>query len=286
MSESIRTMARRVIEEIWNQGKLDVVNELFAGDFVFRAAGFADETRGPEGYKEFASGLRAAFPDLHFSIDNLIVEGDFSALCWTFKGTHTSVLRAQAFNLPATGRVVEFTGFTMSRVRDGKFIEESAWPNSLSYFQQLGLLPDIAVAETSKALMRRVIEELFNQGNLAVADELCTQDYIHHGVQGSLHRGPEGMKQLVIWIRTALPDLHYTIDDLVAEGDKVSARLSFRGTHLGELFGVEPTGRPVMLFGTSTSRIVAGRLAETWAHLDVLEALQQLGAATEIHAGA
>jgi predicted ester cyclase len=94
------------------------------------------------------------------------------------------------------------------------------------------------------------------------------------------------VKQLVADSRTALPDLHFSIEEPIVEGDWVSFRWSTRGTHRGEWLGVKPTGKPVMIFGTSTSRFVAGKAVETWAHWDVLEALQQLGAATEIHVSA
>ncbi len=133
-------------------------------------------------------------------------------------------------------------------------------------------------AEDNKALARRLIEEMFNRGNLEAADELFAPDYVNHD-PGSPERirGPEGIKRYVGVYRTAFPDLQLTIEDQVAEGDKVASRWTGRGTHQGDLMGIAPTGNRATTTGITIDRISGGKVVETWANFDVMGMMQQLG---------
>ena len=97
----------------------------------------------------------------------------------------------------------------------------------------------------NKAQFRRTYEELLNEGNLAVAEELVAPDFVIHEAPPGRNRGPESMRGLATMLRTAFPDLHFTIEELVAEGDTVAGRLTMSGTHQGPLMGMPPTGRSV-----------------------------------------
>ncbi|MBI4875218.1 MAG: ester cyclase [Acidobacteria bacterium] len=130
------------------------------------------------------------------------------------------------------------------------------------------------------------MEELFNQGKLAVADECCTRDYVHHGPQGVDSRGPQGLKDSVLSMRTVFPDLRFIVDEQTTTDDRVALRWTVSGTHSAEWMGVPATGRRITLRGVSTSSVAGGKLSETWANWDVLDALQQLGAAPAMAKGA
>jgi len=132
-------------------------------------------------------------------------------------------------------------------------------------------------AEENKALIRRFTEEFRNRGNLAVADELLAPNYILHAGLGPDIRGPEGCKQDIVTVRSAFPDFHVTIDDMVAEGDRVAYRWTMCGTHSGEFAGITPTGKQVTGWGMSIERIVGGKIVETWNRYDTLSLMQQLG---------
>ena len=98
--------------------------------------------------------------------------------------------------------------------------------------------------EENKAHYRRTFEEVFNQGNLALVDELVAPDYLNYEVPpGRNNRGHDSTRQSVRMLRAAFPDLHFTIEDLVAEGDTVAGRVTVSGTHLGPFQGIPPTGR-------------------------------------------
>lgn len=134
------------------------------------------------------------------------------------------------------------------------------------------------MSEENKALVRRVFEDVWNKGNLAVVDELCATNYLGH--QPSIPegiRGPEGFKQFVTMYRTAFPDVQFTIEDMIAEGDKVVDRWTARGTHKGALMDIPPTGKQVTVTGMGIVRIEGGKAVEAWGNFDQLGLLQQLG---------
>jgi len=138
------------------------------------------------------------------------------------------------------------------------------------------------MSEENKAVARRAFEEHFNTGNFDLAQEIFAADYVNH--DPSLPRsgsGPEAANQAVRLYREAFPDAQITVEDQVAEGDKVATRWSARGTHQGELLGVGPTGNQVQITGISISRIEDGRIAEDWIDYDALGMMQQIGAIPE-----
>ena len=130
--------------------------------------------------------------------------------------------------------------------------------------------------ENNKALVRRFYEEVFNQRNLAVVDEICTSDHQFHNPPTTLH-GREEFKQLLSLYLTAFPDARFTVEDEIAEGDRVASRYTFRGTHQVALMGIPPTGKQVTVTGIIMNRIAGGKSAEGWLNFDALGLLQQLG---------
>ena len=132
--------------------------------------------------------------------------------------------------------------------------------------------------EDNKAIERRVIEEVFNQGKLEIIPELLSQDYVYHGPGGMEFKGPEGFTQFVSMFRNAFPDINLKIQDMVAEGNKVLTRFTGSGTHQGELMGIPPTGKQVATSGMVVVCVENGKCVEAWENFDQLLMLQQLGA--------
>jgi steroid delta-isomerase-like uncharacterized protein len=133
------------------------------------------------------------------------------------------------------------------------------------------------MAADTKALIRRLFEEVWNQGNLTVIDELFAPSYVRYDPAAPEAKGLAGFKQLVVMLRTAFPDLHFTVEEVIAEGDKVMSRALLRGTHRGEYLGIAPTGKPVAVMGMVVVRIAQGKFQEGWLMMDNLGLLQQLG---------
>ena len=138
------------------------------------------------------------------------------------------------------------------------------------------------MSEVNKSFVRRLIEEVWNKGNLSLADELFTPNYEHHDASSpDFGRGPESEKLRATLYRTAFPDLRVTIEDIIAEGETVMARWSCRGTHKGDLSGLAPTGKQFTISGVSIARFSGSKMAEGYVNWDALGLMQQLGVVPE-----
>jgi steroid delta-isomerase-like uncharacterized protein len=139
------------------------------------------------------------------------------------------------------------------------------------------------MSEGNKFVIRRSFEELWNKGNLSLADELFTPNYEHHDPSSpDFGRGPESEKKRAALYRTAFPDLQLTIEDIIAEGQTAMVRWSCRGTHKGDLSGIAPTGKQVTISGVSIARFTNGKMVEGWVNWDALGLMQQLGVVPEL----
>jgi steroid delta-isomerase-like uncharacterized protein len=130
--------------------------------------------------------------------------------------------------------------------------------------------------EAHKALARRVFEEVLNGRNLDLLDQVATPDYIEHNPLPGQRTGIDGIRDRYTMVLTAF-DPQFTVEDLVAEGDRVVLRWSQSGTHVGQFLGMPPTGRSYRTSGIEIWRVENGKLTEHWDVVDVFGQLQQLG---------
>lgn len=133
------------------------------------------------------------------------------------------------------------------------------------------------MSQQNKALARRFFEEMLTQGKLEISNEIFVQDFVFHTPFGELE-GPTGSKQFASMLRTGFPDLRVTIEDQIAEGDKVMTRWTARGTHSGEFQGVSPTGNQIAITGIVASRIANNKIVEQWGNPDLFGLMRQIGA--------
>ncbi len=133
------------------------------------------------------------------------------------------------------------------------------------------------MSEENKALVRRFVEEFWNEGNTAAVDELMATDAVIYMPTGEV-ADPEGLKNFAAWWRNPFPDWHSTFEELIAEGDMVAERWTGRGTHRGELQGIPPTDKRVEVPGSVFYRIVDGKIVEFRGQLDMMSLMQQIGA--------
>ena len=131
--------------------------------------------------------------------------------------------------------------------------------------------------EENKAIVRRFVEEVQSGGNIDAIDELCSPEFINHTAPPGVPSNCEGIKQVMAMFRQAFPDSYFTVEDMVAEGDKVATRKTFRGTHQGEFMGIPPSGQQVSIGLIDIVRISHGKVVEHWAIGDNLGMMQQLG---------
>lgn len=134
--------------------------------------------------------------------------------------------------------------------------------------------------EANKAIVVQLYEEVFNKGDLDLADKLIAPNAVNHdpAAPPSITGGARGVKAVVTMLRGAFPDDQHTIEDLIAEGDKVVVRLTHSGTHRGTFLGLPPSGRHITQTSIHIFRFADGKVVEAWANRDDLGLMQQLGA--------
>lgn len=133
--------------------------------------------------------------------------------------------------------------------------------------------------EENKALMRRFYEEVFNQRNLAAIDDFIAPNFVNHSATqlGMTGGDLDHVKQFLTMILQTFPDLRYTVEDVIAEGDKIAARLTISGTQQGAFMGIPATGKHAVVSDIEIFRIAGGKALECWVQVDFLGLLQQLG---------
>ena len=132
-------------------------------------------------------------------------------------------------------------------------------------------------ARENKTTVRRFVDEVQSGGNIDAIDELCSPEFVNHSAPPGVPSNCEGVKQLTAMFRQAFPDSYLTVEDMVAEGDKVATRKTFHGTHQGEFMGIPPTGQQVSIGLIDIVRIADGQVVEHWSMVDNLGMMQQLG---------
>jgi predicted ester cyclase len=273
-----------------NRGDMTALAGLVAEDYVEHDP-MRGQPQGIEGMRWAHAGLVAAFPDFRFNIDDILAEDDLVFVRGYMEGTHDGPLGT----MQPTGRRVRVSGSRLFRLYQDRVGEGWADIDMISLFQQLGAIPAPPVADgavppadppphdlrvpsraEAKAVMVRMVEELWNKGDLTVADELFHPRSSSPSAP-QLPPGPEGVKAIVTTFRTAFPDYWIRIEQIVASGDRVAARFRQGGTHLGDLMGIPATGKRVEWSEMGVLRLTGGQVAESWYDVDLLGLMTQLG---------
>jgi steroid delta-isomerase-like uncharacterized protein len=284
--EEIKTIVRREIGEFWNNGDLGAANEVIASDYVLHEA--AEEIKGIDSFKVFVKDFRTAFPNAHFDIDDVIVEGKKVVVRYTFRGKHDG----NYCGIAPTNKEVKATGIRFSRMADGKIQETWNYLDKLSILTQLGWWEppeDWQLAYTwgksaaqaivaagdlgeQKILARRGLKELWDTGDLAIADEVYADGFMNHEITHRQYCDLASYKKYVSAINHIMRDFRVVIEDLIAEGDKVAVRWKVNGTE-------ETTGNEYAWGGITIFRFSDHKIIEAWWGRDALSIAQQMGLA-------
>jgi steroid delta-isomerase-like uncharacterized protein len=278
--ESNKALAHRYYREIVNEGDLRAIAELLSVDMLFTTG------RGRSAFTQEIIGLRRACPDFRVAVELMLAEGDTVVGHWTGSGTHIGeALPTRMGEVRPTGKRFTIDGMTWLRIVDGKIVESLTNEDSLGLLLQLGALPNarqpvaLSSPEENKQIVSRYFAGLLSEGNLNLIMELFAADCAFRiPTLPEPVRGQEGMRQFVTGLRTGFPDIRFTVERLLAEGDKVAARWTINGTHHGPFLGIPATGNAIRDQGTDIFRIVDRRIAEVWVNENDLGLMQQLGA--------
>ena len=271
MSEENKKTCRRLLEEAWNQGLLKAVDETVSSSCRLHDAAFPSLALGAENYKRHIQMCREAFPDLAFSIDDVITERDEVVIHWTARGTH----RGKFLGADPTNRSAIVSGTTIHRLKNGKILEMWADWNLQSLLDQLGL--GMTQSEANKALARRFLEEVWNRKKPEMISHFVAEDLVRYTPDGT-QRGLQGLRDDYHTYVSAFPDAHIQVDDAMCDGDRVALRCTVTGTQRGKLGDHPASGKPIRLPLLTTLRIANGKVVEQHSVWDRLEMMQQIGA--------
>lgn len=289
-SETDKAIFKRFTDEV-NAGNLDILDELVVEGYVDHDT-LPGQGPGRAGLRQAYESFKLPFSDLAFDYENLIADGGLVLGQGMVHATHTGPF----LGIAATGRRIHFASSRIFRIEDGMLVE--GWFNMdlVAVLQQLGAAPTppgtvfpppypsppvvtsdrTSTPAENKALMRRFIDEVWNKGDLDLADALFHPEATSPSAP-ALPTGGTGVKVIAGMFRSAFPDYWMTIDLLLAEGDRVAARFTQGGTHQGELFGIPPTGKTVRFTEMGILRIAGGQVVESWYVVDMAGLMQQLG---------
>jgi steroid delta-isomerase-like uncharacterized protein len=130
----------------------------------------------------------------------------------------------------------------------------------------------------NRAVVQRFLEEVINQGRLEQADEIVAEDFVELDPLPGQRQGREGLKEVIGMLRAAFPDMHWVVEEMIAEGEKVVTRFTWTGTQQGTFMGIPATGRNVVVKGVVIDRIVGGMMTDSRILMDTIGMMQQLGA--------
>lgn len=270
-----------------NKLELDRLDDMVVENYVEHQP-IPGQPEGREGLKWAYKVFNEPFPDLVFDFADVIAEGDLIV----GRGIGEAVNTASFMGIPPTNKPVKWSGTRLFRMKDGKLVE--GWINidMLGMMQQLGVIPTPppgpppvdaphltgapSTREANHALMERFIDEVWNKGNLDVADEIFHPQASSPSAP-TLPPGAEGVKFIVNLMRNAFSDYWMEITHIVAEDDRVAARFRQGGTHDGDLMGIAPTGKKVEWTEIGILRIADGKVVESWYDVDMLGLMGQLG---------
>ncbi len=276
--------------DVTNRGDMAALEGLVSEGYVEHDP-MRGQPQGREGMRWAHAGLVGAFPDFRFRIEDILAEDDLVFVRGFMEGTHEGPLAT----IEPTGRKVKVSGSRMFRLYQDRVCEGWADIDMIGLFQQLGVAPappgsdapppvleppphDTTVPSRAEAkvVMHRMIDELWNKGDLSVADELFHPASVSPSAP-QLPPGPDGVKAIVSMFRAAFPDYWIRIEQIVASGDRVAARFRQGGTHNGDLMGIPATGKRVEWSEMGILRLLDGQVAESWYDVDLLSLMTQLG---------
>jgi steroid delta-isomerase-like uncharacterized protein len=276
MAEDIKkVLYRRFVEEVINGSKFDVVPELFSPDYVdHNAPPGAHQGSVYDSIKGIPVFFRSAFPDVHFTIDDMVSEGDWVATRVTGRGTH---LNKPFMGIEPTGRRVSWKSMGFFRVADGRIVEHYGQPDLGSLRQQLAAPFDPNnTLEYNRMLVARYVYAT-NTRDYSKFYEYVDPAFVDHDPVPGQQPGIDGLINSYKMFDSAMPDSWYTFEDLIAENDMVIGRGVIQGTHTGTFVGVPATHKTITWTGTRMFRIKNGKVSEGWINFDMIRILQQMG---------
>jgi predicted ester cyclase len=276
--KSNKDIVMRAWEEGFNQGKMDVIRELFDESYIELTPYDTIAQGGVERPLQAYEWMQSVFGDIHFEVEQMLAEGDFVFSRVMATGNHVG----KFLGVPATNRPVKFAAVVVSKIANGKHVQDWSFIDSRAILKQIdNSKTDQSREEKNKEIIRRLIEEGINEYKLDLFDELLAADFVRYSQAAPPGQeritGIDTYKGLLKEFKAAFPDYQEEMLDMFAEQDKVFIRTRGTATHTGPLGDIPPTKNKLEIENFGVFRLENGRIKEIWVSWDNLAMLRQLG---------
>ncbi len=269
-----KQLYRRFVDETINKGNIDIIPEALRPGVCRpqRTSRRRRRNRVRAG-RDDPEDVPGAFPDVHFTIEQMIEEGDWVATRVTGRAQH---LGRPFMGILPSGRHVTWSSMGFFRIKDGRIAEHFGAPDLMGLHTQISAKPEPGSLDENRAVVTRYVYEV-NMQNYDAFDELVDPAYVDRDPVPGQQPGIQGLKDAYRIFSSAFPDVWFTFEDLIAQDDLVVGRGVIEGTNSGSFMGIPPTGKRIKWTGTRMFRVKGGKVIEGWINLDLLGMLQQLG---------
>lgn len=295
-TEQKKALVRAYFDEI-NKHNAGVLEERLVADYVdHNPPPFPNLAPGQEGARQAFSEAKRVFPDGWHVIGDQVADGDLVLTVIRAGGTFADAV----LGIPPTGKPVSMTGMALHRLVDDKLAEHWSVLDLATLFRQVGVIPSPAPvpvetqaqaeaaarraatpgASVDPAELRAVMArfaDIFNTRDLSIADEILAPEFTTESAGLPPIESRDAWKQLVLGFLAAFPDMHISVEQELAEGDKWAGRWTWRGTHGGDFMGAAATGKTVQVQGIGVYRIAGGKIVSEHVIEDIFGLMVQLG---------
>ena len=261
-----RELVIKFIDEVWNKGNMAYIDQ--AVDPKIERFGHVDEgnTYGIAAYKEQIGKIRSSFTDYNVTLLDMMGVHDQAAFKWQLRGNFVG-----ADKKISPGRAVDIIGKTVWTIKGGKVVREVVEIDGEEYYRQIQMAQPYSEVG-NRALMLSYLYEVVSRGEVSSLDELVAENHVLHDLGGTKVSGKEALREHVVALRAAFPDMLVKINEVIAEGNHVSARWTLEGTQKAEWSGIPGDNRKVVASGLTFMKVKDNKIQETWNTLDILVA--------------
>jgi steroid delta-isomerase-like uncharacterized protein len=259
-----RSQVIKFMDEVWGKGNLAYIDQAMDPQIARFGHVAEGNTFGIAAYKSLVTKVRSSFTDYNFTLLDMMGVGNKATFKWQLRGNYVG-----ADKKLSPGRTVDIMGKTVWIFRGDKVVREIVEMDQEEYHRQIAMaVPYSEVG--SRALMLSYLYEVLSQGDVSSLDELVAETHVLHAANNKDLVGKDALREHVLDLRAAFPDLALKIHDVIADANIVSARWTLSGTQRGEWNGVPATNRRIDATGLTMMRIKDDKIQETWSVLDLL----------------
>jgi steroid delta-isomerase-like uncharacterized protein len=262
--EGHRNLVAKYLDEVWNKGNLAAIDQLM--DPEIARFGHVDEgnTYGIAAYKDRIGKIRSTFTDYNVTLLDMQGVDDKATFRWQLRGNYVGPNKAIS-----PGRAVDIMGKTVWTVRGGKVVREVVEMDQEEFYRQIQMAQPYSEVG-NRALMLSYLYEVVSRGEVSSLDALIADNHVLHDLGGTKVTGKAALREHVLSLRTAFPDLTIKIGDIIAEGNHVSAWWTLEGTQKGEWNGIAATNRRIVTSGLTFMTVKDGKIQESWNMIDLI----------------